>query len=80
MNYIDTKAKCRHLKKFTFKGALRLMFYLSEAQKPIPPPPLTHCIRVKQYTWYLFTQGREGGGSNQREATVHKTGRKYQHD
>ena len=26
INYIDTKAKCRHLKKLTCKGALRQSF------------------------------------------------------
>jgi hypothetical protein len=32
----------------------------SEAQNPIPPPPLTHCISV-------YREGREGGELNQRE-------------
>ncbi len=26
VNYIDTKAKCRHLKKLTFKGTCRQLF------------------------------------------------------
>ncbi len=26
INFIDTKAKCRHLKKFTCKGTLRQVF------------------------------------------------------
>jgi hypothetical protein len=34
INYIDTKAKCRHLTKFTIKGTLRQVFFLSES------PPL----------------------------------------
>jgi hypothetical protein len=48
------------------------MFYLPEAQNPIPPPPCTHCIRV--YTVYLFTQGRRVGGVelNQREGADRK--------
>jgi hypothetical protein len=29
INYIDTKAKCRHLKKLTCKGTLRQVFYQS---------------------------------------------------
>ncbi len=33
--------------------------YLSEAQNPIPPPPLQ---TVYVYTVYLFTQGRGEGG------------------
>jgi hypothetical protein len=39
--------------------------YLSETHNHIPPPLLTHCIRVYIY---LFTQGRGGGGDlNQSE-------------
>jgi hypothetical protein len=57
INYIDTKAKCRHLKRFTSKGV-----FLFEAQNavPPPPPPPTHCIRVYTDTVYLITQGRGG--------------------
>ncbi len=44
INYKDTKAGCRYRNKFTCKGALRQVFYLSEAtfppMNPIPPPPL----------------------------------------
>jgi hypothetical protein len=36
INYIETNAKCRHLKKLTCKGTLR---QVSEAQNPIPPKP-----------------------------------------
>ncbi len=43
---IEGNAKCRHLKKFTCKGTL------------IPPPPLTHCIRV--YSILIHT-GKGGG-------------------
>jgi hypothetical protein len=35
--------------------------YLSEAQNPIPPPSLTHCMRVP-YIVYLFTHGKGVGG------------------
>jgi hypothetical protein len=33
--------------------------YLSEAQNPIPPPPLKRCIRVYKYT-YSHREGGEG--------------------
>ncbi len=46
--------KCRYLKQMTCKGTLRQVFYLSEAPSPPiwshTPPPLTHCIRVYNYT------------------------------
>ncbi len=35
INYIDTKAKCRHLKKLTCKGTLRAGIYLSETPYPL---------------------------------------------
>jgi hypothetical protein len=73
-------------KKFTCKGALWQVFYLSEA--PFPPmtpyyPPLTHCIRV--YSILIHTERGGGGGiANQSEgskgATVYKAGQKYRHD
>jgi hypothetical protein len=34
INYIDTKAKCRHLKKWTRKGTFAAGVYLSEAPSP----------------------------------------------
>ncbi len=63
INYIDTKAKCRHLKTFTCKGTLRqVIICLRPPPLLWPIPPLTHCT-VYVYTVYLFTQGRgEGGG------------------
>ncbi len=63
---IDNNAKCRYLKKFTSKGTLRLVFYLSEVPSPpmIPysPPPHTHCIYVYKYT-YSHRERMGGGGS-----------------
>jgi hypothetical protein len=46
VNYIYTKAKCRHLKNLPVKGLCGSL-YLSEA--PSPPmtrTPFKHCIRV----------------------------------
>jgi hypothetical protein len=58
INYTDTKAKCRHLKKkFTCKGTLQQVTYLSD----IPPPHVTNYIRTCTYS-----QGRRGE-FNQRE-------------
>ena len=72
-------------KKWTRKGTLRQVFYLSEAPPsydPILPSPLTHCIRV--YSTLIHTRKGGGGGELTREkvrgAIVHKAGRKYQHD
>ncbi len=81
-NYIDTEAKCRHLKTFTCKEILTQVLICLRPRSPYHP--LTHCIRV--YTVYLFTRGRagRGGNLNQRRRcegkTVHKLGRKYLHD
>jgi hypothetical protein len=57
--------------------------YLSEAQNPIPPPPLTHCICV--YSILLFTQGRRERGRVEPERRgkgqqFTKLGRKYQNE
>jgi hypothetical protein len=62
---IESNAKCRYLKKLTYKGTLRQVFYLSEA--PSPPTrflaPLD-CYKIPaQYTY----SHREGGRANQRE-------------
>ncbi len=66
IHYIDTNAKCRYLKKFTYKGTLRQVFIC------LRPPPLlwphTPPHTVFAYTVYLFTRGRGGGGrANKRE-------------
>jgi hypothetical protein len=47
INFIETKAKCRHLKKFTCKGTLRQVFICLRLRTPYSPPPNLHtCIRV----------------------------------
>ncbi len=59
-------AKCRHPKKLTYNFAAGV--YFSEAQNPIPPPPLTHSIR--EYSIHvLIHTGKRGraGELNQRE-------------
>ncbi len=80
INYIDTKAKCRHLKKLTCKGDFAAGVYLCEA--PSPPmttyPLLLQTVMYACILVYLFTQ--EGGGGEKwtrdkvRGATVQKAG------
>ncbi len=82
INYIDTKAKFRHLKKLTCKGTLRQVFI---CLRPTPllwpylyPCTLYTCIL---YT-YLHREGGRVGGELTREkvigATDHKAGSKIQ--
>jgi hypothetical protein len=67
LDYMLSNAKCRYLKRFTCKGTLRQVFYLSEAlpsYDPIPPPLYTmyivHVTRV--YSILIHTLGGGGGG------------------
>ncbi len=55
INYIDTKAKYRHLKKLTCKGTLRKVFI---SLRPRTPYPLSYTL----YTCiqYIYSH-REGG-------------------
>jgi hypothetical protein len=80
-NSIDTEAKCRHQKKFTFIGAVRQVFYMPEASSP-PMTPYSPLNTVYVYTVYLVTQGRGGELTREkvRGTTVQKSGRKYQYD
>ncbi len=41
---IESNTKCRYLKKLTFKGTLRQMFYLSEAPSPPVTPYSVWCL------------------------------------
>ncbi len=57
---------------------LQSMVY-NTTQYPPPPPTATNCL----YILYVYFRkwGSGGGGQREgREATVHKRGRKYQHD
>jgi hypothetical protein len=60
---IEGNAKCRHPNNWLVKDSAAGVYtvYLSDAQNPIPTPPLTYCIEYV-YTEYLFTQGRGEGG------------------
>ncbi len=49
-----SSSKIIDLKRYFAAGV-----YLSEAKNPIPPPPLTNCIRV--YSILIHT-GKGGGG------------------
>ncbi len=51
---IEGNAKCRHLKKLTYKGTLRQVFICLRLRTPYTP--LLHILY--EYTVYLFTQGR----------------------
>jgi hypothetical protein len=81
INYIDTKAKCRHLKKLTCKGTLREVIMCLR-----PPPLLGFCLG-----WSSNFVGSESGqiqsvkllqnmASSRTQHPPTKLGRKYQHD
>jgi hypothetical protein len=71
---IDTKAKCRHLKKLTCKGTLRQVFICLIT--PPPHPPVTHCIRTCTYTHREGGRGERWTREKVRGAKVHKAGSK----
>jgi hypothetical protein len=68
-NYIDTKAKCCHLKKLTCKGTF-FAASVSLSEAPSPPDliqhPLTNCIRVNCI--FIHTEKGDGGELSQRES------------
>ncbi len=72
INYIDTKEKCRHLKKITFKGTLvQVCVYLFEglSSPHMTPYPSSHTVL---YTCILYTYLHR--------ATVHKAWSKIMTD
>jgi hypothetical protein len=60
INYIDTKVKCRHLKKLTCQGALLHVFICL-----IPSPPGYTLYTVRTCT--VVNHTGKGGRVNQRE-------------
>ncbi len=73
---IEVNAKWHHLKKFTCKGTLRLVFICLRPRTSYPP--LTHCIRVcsiRPRGWWGESWTRE-----KVRGTITKLGRKYKHD
>jgi hypothetical protein len=57
---IEGNAKCRHLKKLTYKGSLWQVFICLRPKNPIPPPPP---LQTVQYMCIQYTYShRKGGG------------------
>ncbi len=84
INYVDTKAKCSHLKKFTSKGILLQVFICLRPGTSIPPP-LPLCIRVYSTVQYAYSHREGGGGVVEPKSRLEgqlftKLGRKCQHD
>ncbi len=78
---IEGNAKCRHLKKLTYKGTLRQVF-ICWGPEPHTPPSFTlyTCI---QYTYSHRERGEEERvepGRRFEAQQFTKLGRKYQHD
>jgi hypothetical protein len=71
--------KCRHLKKLTCKGALRQVYYLSEAPLPsyepilYPPPP--HDGKARDQIAQIFQQIRNDENRDRTTGSV----KKYRH-
>jgi hypothetical protein len=84
INYIDTKAKCRHLQEITCKGTLRQVLICLRPRTQYPPPYTLYTFI--QYT-YSHREGYRGGEvlrvepeRNVEGQQFKKLGRKYQHD
>jgi hypothetical protein len=60
INYLDTKAKCRHLKKLTPKRTLRQVFDAPSYMTPSPPHPYT------LYTCTVHIHAGKGEGGVER--------------
>jgi hypothetical protein len=77
IDHVETKIKCRHLKKFICEGTLRQMFICLRPRTPFLPT--THCIRV-QYTYSHREGGRVEPERRLEGQQFTKLGPKYQHD
>ncbi len=79
---MDTKAKCRHLKKDLYRDFAEGVYLSGALSHPMTPypPPLTHCIRVYSIPVLIHTGKGERGKNwtivKVRGATVHKDGSK----
>jgi hypothetical protein len=83
INYVDTKAKCRHPNKLICKGTLQQVFICLRPPPPqlkTPHPPPSHTLSV--YT-VLFDSGMGERIEPERRLEGQqftKLGLKYQHD
>jgi hypothetical protein len=69
--YIDTKAKCRHLKFFSLDRDFAAGVYLSDLLHPV-----THCKRTIVHVLIHTRKGEERTREKVRGATVQKAGSK----
>ncbi len=79
INYKDTKAKCRHLKKLPVKGQAAGVWGLLPLLWPHTTTTTPYTMYTYVYSEYLFTQGRGGRrwtSEKVKGATVHKAGSK----
>jgi len=88
INYIDTNAKCRHLKKLTLGSCVRDLSVwgpLHSLWPHTPTPYPLHTVYVHSHTEYLLLQWRGEWGRDEPERRLEgqqftKLGRKPKHD